>query len=305
MFDNNLSELCVFYCLTPLHAGAGQATGAIDLPIQRERHTAWPQVQSSGVKGAFRDWFYRYQKAHGAKDPAKELTQQVFGSEESGDSGSGQAGAISFSDARLLAFPVRSNVAPFVWVTCPAVLDRLNHDLLLVSGLEPFQIASPEAETGFIVKDDGSIGKAKQVIMEDMCIDLKPSPDNIKSILVFLEKQVPRLTRLILIADSDYSYLVRTSTEVQPQIKIDIDTGTAQDGSLRYEELLPSDSVLYSLVFFSNEKKRDSNVLAEIIKGHVKDAIATHIQMGGDVTLGRGLMEVKWSSGPAKSGGDK
>lgn len=305
MFDNNLSELCVFYCLTPLHAGAGQATGAIDLPIQRERHTAWPQVQSSGVKGAFRDWFYRYQKAHGEEPLAKKLTQQIFGSEESGDSDGGQAGAVSFSDARLLAFPVRSNVAPFVWVTCPAVLDRLNHDLLLVSGLEPFQIEAPKAETGFIVKDDGSIGGAKQVIMEDMCIDLKPSPDNIQSILVFLEKQIPRLTRLILIADSDYSYLVRTSTEVQPQIKIDIDTGTAQDGSLRYQELLPSDSVLYSLVFFSNEKKRDSTVLAEIIKGHVKDAIATHIQMGGDVTLGRGLMEVKWSSSPAKSGGDK
>lgn len=305
MFDNQLSEFCVFYCLSPLHAGAGQATGAIDLPIQRERHTAWPQVQSSGVKGAFRDWFYRYQKANGEEPLAKKLTQQVFGSEESGDSDSGQAGAISFSDARLLAFPVRSNVAPFVWVTCPAVLDRLNHDLLLVSGLEPFKIEAPQTETGFILKDDGSIAKTEQVIMEDMCVDLKPSPDNIKSVSVFFEKQVPRLTRLILISDSDYSYLVRTSTEVQPQIKINIDTGTAQDGSLRYQELLPSDSVLYSLVFFSNEKKQDSHVLAEVIKGHVKDAISTHIQMGGDMTLGRGLMEVSWSSTPAESGGKR
>ena len=33
-------RLCLLYALTPIHAGAGQALKAVDLPIQRERHTA-------------------------------------------------------------------------------------------------------------------------------------------------------------------------------------------------------------------------------------------------------------------------
>ena len=36
---------------TPLHAGSGSDLGAVDLPIQRERHTDFPKVEGSSVKG--------------------------------------------------------------------------------------------------------------------------------------------------------------------------------------------------------------------------------------------------------------
>ncbi len=306
MFDNNLTELCFFYCLSPLHAGAGQATGAIDLPIQRERHTAWPQVQSSGVKGAFRHWFYAYQINRSDEKIAKDLTRQVFGAEESADSENGQAGAVSFSDARLLAFPVRSNVAPFVWITCPSVVDRLNRDLLMVSGQRPLEIEAPEPEKGFVILDkDGYLKKPDKIILEDLCIDVAPAPDSSKSIALLLDKLVPRVKRLILVSDNDYAFIVRTATEIQPQIKIKMETGTAQDGSLRYQELLPSDSALYSVVFFFDERTEKTPVLGEVIKGHVKDAVSTHIQLGGDASLGRGLMEISWKSATEISGGGK
>ena len=71
MFPKDMARLCVFYTLSPLHAGSGQAVGAVDLPIQRERHTGWPHVQASGVKGAFRHWFYRYYEANGANSGDK------------------------------------------------------------------------------------------------------------------------------------------------------------------------------------------------------------------------------------------
>jgi CRISPR-associated protein Cmr4 len=76
-----------------------------------------------------------------------------------------------------------------------------------------------------------------------------------------------------------------------------METGTAKDGSLRYQELLPSDSLLYSLVFFSDERTRSSQLKADMIRTCLKTAISTHIQMGGDMTLGRGLMEIKWITG--------
>lgn len=306
MFDNNLTELCFLYCLSPLHAGAGQATGAVDLPIQRERHTAWPHVQSSGVKGAFRHWFYAFQKQNGEEDKALKLTTTVFGGEETGESDAGQAGAISFSDARLLAFPVRSNIAPFVWVTCPAVLDRLNHDLLMISKQSPIKTNPPQNEKCFVLVDnDKTIDSSKSVILEDLCVDVMPSTEQNSVVASFFTKFAPRITRLILLSDADYSYLVRTSTEIQPQIKIDMSTGTTVKGSLRYQELLPADSLLYSIVFFFNEKKDDSPALARSIRDYVMDAVSTHIQLGGDATLGRGLMEISWKSASSRLGGVK
>ena len=38
-------------------------------------------------------------------------------------------GALGFTDARLLLFPVKSVSGVFGWITCPAVLERLKHDL--------------------------------------------------------------------------------------------------------------------------------------------------------------------------------
>ena len=49
---NELNSIAIMYGITPCHAGSGSSMGIVDLPIQRERHTNWPVIQSSGVKGA-------------------------------------------------------------------------------------------------------------------------------------------------------------------------------------------------------------------------------------------------------------
>src|SRR5437867_2434986 len=40
---------------TALHPGAGTALGTVDLPVQRERHTHWPTIAGSALKGILRD----------------------------------------------------------------------------------------------------------------------------------------------------------------------------------------------------------------------------------------------------------
>ena len=42
---------------TPLHAGSGSDLGIVDLPIQREKHTDYPKIEASGLKGAIRETF--------------------------------------------------------------------------------------------------------------------------------------------------------------------------------------------------------------------------------------------------------
>jgi CRISPR-associated protein Cmr4 len=319
MFLNNLSELVVFHCISPLHAGSGQSVGAVDLPIQRERHTAWPQVQASGVKGAFRDWFFRYYCNNGApsedrKKQAEELTKRVFGREEGGDSnnGNGQAGAISFSDARLLAFPVRSTAAPFVWVTCPSALTRFARDLAALN-TGPFpSLVSPKNDYGYIVVRDRERKISEKIVLEDLAVIPDENKNDLTVLKSLFESIAPNADRLIMISDLNFTFLVKTATEIQPQIEINMETGTATKGSLRYQELLPSDSVLYSLVFFCDERIADpdsngkvNKLGAEVMKDYLKKAISTHIQMGGDVTLGRGLMETKWVDPTSLSGGKK
>ncbi|MCX6876420.1 MAG: RAMP superfamily CRISPR-associated protein [Verrucomicrobia bacterium] len=40
---------------TPLHIGAGSSVVAFDQPIRRERHTGFPIIPASSLKGSFAD----------------------------------------------------------------------------------------------------------------------------------------------------------------------------------------------------------------------------------------------------------
>jgi CRISPR-associated protein Cmr4 len=110
-------QLVFYSCVSPVHMGAGQAVGAIDNPIQREVHTGHPLIAGSGLKGAVRHHF-----AGSWKDDELKLIPRLFGPERDA---SDHAGAIAFTDAALVAFPVRSLKNTFVYATCPTALARL------------------------------------------------------------------------------------------------------------------------------------------------------------------------------------
>jgi len=288
-----LSNICSLYAITPIHAGSGTSTSAVDLPIQRERHTNWPHIQASSVKGAMRS---HYRERKGLKD---NLINIIFGFDQQDNNGvssseesSLQRGAISISDAKLLAFPMRSNKAPFVWVTCPSVLERLQKDLLFSGEIENFKIPIPTEDEGYSINNelDG------EIILEDALVNVKKGTANE---VQFIKDHFPELRRVICVSDQMYSYCVVSCTEVQTNIKIDSERGTAAPGALRYEELLPSDSVLYSLILFSDsyeaeDSKIESKAKAETLRNEIKQTIDSFIQIGGDETLGKGICKVHW-----------
>ena len=115
------------YCVSPVHMGAGTALGAIDNPIQRERHTEHPMMAGSGIKGALRDMFEGPLTEEERKDP-KSLPNRIFGP---ATDASDHAGAIAFSDAQIVLFPVRCLRRSFVYATCPTALARLHRLLVL------------------------------------------------------------------------------------------------------------------------------------------------------------------------------
>ncbi len=137
-----------FYAISPIHAGSGASVATVDLPIQRERHTGFPHIQASGVKGAMRDHFRQ-------NNGDKVKINQIFGSDEQDnwdEKKESLPGLISVSDAKLLAFPMRSNVAPFVWVTSPTILKRLSKDLEYVGISETFGDLNIKEDEAKIVK---------------------------------------------------------------------------------------------------------------------------------------------------------
>jgi CRISPR-associated protein Cmr4 len=287
--SNSLAGICSFYAVSPIHAGSGASTSAVDLPIQRERHTNWPHIQASAVKGAMRA---HYRMRRGTTD---DLINIIFGSDEQDDWKEKEdlkalKGAISVSDAKLLVFPVRSNIAPFVWVTCPTVLQRFFTDLHYIQQ-EQSGSSIPSVEKHDAVVLGGTLNG--ELILEDVVVDVK-GPDKID----VLNEHYPFIERLVCVSDQVFSYLVDHSTEVQTHIKIDSKTGTAADGALRYEELLPADSLLYSIVLFANSAySAEEKAKAETIKNELLAQMKDYIQLGGDETLGKGICRINWIGG--------
>jgi CRISPR-associated protein Cmr4 len=110
---SNLGQLGL-YTETSLHCGTESGAGYVDLPVQRERHTDYPVIPGSTVKGILRD------ELGGPGGLSKEQVDALFGTPDATG-----PGTVSFGDATVVAFPVRSSGAPFHWVTCPFVLERV------------------------------------------------------------------------------------------------------------------------------------------------------------------------------------
>jgi CRISPR-associated protein Cmr4 len=48
------TTLLFLHALTAMHPGSGTALGVVDLPVQRERHTGWPTIPGTSVKGVLK-----------------------------------------------------------------------------------------------------------------------------------------------------------------------------------------------------------------------------------------------------------
>ena len=138
---------------TSLHAGSGSDLGIVDLPIQREKHTGYPKIEASGIKGAIREVFSTQPNLNALKQGwnitsvgdlhHEEAIKLAFGPDTANQSDL-HGGALGFTDARLLLFPVKSVSGVFGWITCPAVLERFKQDICICKPNIPFNLALPE-----------------------------------------------------------------------------------------------------------------------------------------------------------------
>ena len=291
------SGVLTFYSETPVHMGTGQSVSYVDLPIQRERHTSFPVLWSSGIKGVIRDLASR-------KWPDKEKVELIFGPESEG---SEFASCISITDAKILLYPVRSLRGVFAWITCPLVLRRLKDDITSVGLNKDLNISEFLDVTdgeALVFGNDLIVKDKDEVVLEEFVF--KAEKKELGGLEEFLNSLLPNneLTsklkeHLVIVSDNVFKDFVNYAVEVRTRIRIDQAKGTVKDKALFSEELIPSESIFYSLVFVGEPFKKDGKLNnANDVFEEVKSLFEGNglIQLGGDETTGKGYMRVKFYS---------
>ena len=103
-------------------------------------------------------------------------------------------------------------------------------------------------------------------------------------------------TDLVLLSDTDFGYFAKNAMLVEPHVRINPETGTADDGGLFYTENLPPESLLIAPLLASKTRtgKADDHLEAEEVFAKIQPVInGKLLQIGGDATTGRGLVVAK------------
>ena len=293
-------KACVifYYMETPLHMGTGTTISFVDLPIAREKHTGYPVMPASGIKGVLRDFARRQWK-----DDDKKV-ELVFGPEEKPED---FASCVTFTDGRILLLPVRSLKGIFAWVTSPFILKRLAKDVAIADSgfnlpVEGLQISDEEV----LVCNNSKITFDEKVVLEDYEFNAKKDAKDFADKLYYLlMKGFSSLSlrallsklpeKLAILSDDAFSEMSTVAMEIATRIKIDYIKGTVEEGALFTEEAVPSESIFYNLALFTKPHKDNEGFKsAEDVMEAIKELLKGNrlIQFGGDATLGRGLARV-------------
>ena len=295
------SALLVLRAETPLHAGAGSGAGEIDLPVQREAHTAWPVVWSSSVKGALRE-----RAEHWAGSDTTKCAQVIAAFGIEGKGVDEHASALATGEAALLLLPVRSLTTHFKWVTCEAALKRLARTCGRI-GVPCSAVAPPLAD-----KDTACWNGAtnEPLFLEefsfswDAAAAIAPLATSLSTVTNI--DQAELLARLVVVHDDRFRWFAEHATPKAAHVALDNDTKAIRGGALWYEETLAPDTVLYApLTAEASRNPTGTKMSAPDVL-----AVATHrfasperpyLRVGGNETLGMGWCHVHVAAAqPAK-----
>ncbi len=316
--------------ITPLHVGTGEGVGIIDLPIQREKHTQIPKIEGSSLKGALREAFES--KIESNEDVIN--VHRIFGIDEDTpgfkkdeirtklgfkkDDTLSISGCVAVSDAFPVLFPVRSAKNVFAFVTSPLIMSKL---FMLMQAVEPNNKYASDIESlsmladsfekdklqAFVIDGTKLIVKDNKIVLEDLTFEADNSYSGaLEKLSKFVEENFvvdkylknKILYDIVLIPDDIFKNFVLQGTEVITRTKIDNETGTVSKTALWTEEYLPTETLLISGVFISNEFSKSENklsaedvesILTQIIDGRLLNTF----QLGGNSTIGKGILKLK------------
>lgn len=299
------------YTLTPTHCGTGQTSGAVDLPIARDAHTRLPVLPASGLKGAARSMLNE------AKADERALARHLFGLELEGQGADeeAKAGSLVLLEGRLLLYPLRSLQRPFLYATCPLILERFERDVralglrehalckdwVLPRSASQRQVPGELPRPRTFVTDPALAGQT--LVVEDLVykadeVGVLTRTEALTRVLQELLPNDEQATRqriaesLVVLPDNDFMDVLQRAVPVQARIKLDDETKTTGNGgNLWYEEALPPDC-LFAVAVTQRAGYRENGVepaaeLAALLRRVREERHA--IQIGGNETVGQGF----------------
>ncbi len=271
------TEIIGLLAETYIHPGTGQSAGAIDLPVARERVTQYPFIPGSSMKGALLD-------AVRTDGLDKKERNKLFGSveAESDSKDVTGAGALLISDARLLLLPVRSLTSPYVWLTCPYLIERFRRDRERASKGGALPKVAPSADDKALAAGAGDLFLEERLF----AVEGKPPEELAAAIgaLIPHDDAHARLDRqLAIVADKAFAWFAEYALPVQARNVLD--EGTKTSKNLWYEEALPPDTLMYFVV----GERADG--AAGKIAAHLVGR--RYLQAGGNATVGQGWFVVR------------
>lgn len=222
--------------LTMLHVGEGAQVGAIDLPVARERHTGWPLVPGTSLKGAL-----RARARHDGYSSAD--IRRVFGAKKTLS-----RGMTTFGDGVLFALPARTATNTFALLTSPLSLGRFARQVERSPS-----IPSPRsAEWVLIGKHrDFKVAGTQQAVIEDLCF-LQEGTSQVDAWASFLREgwfgnEAP-LEHLAIVHDDLFAHAAHAWLPTRTRNAIDHATGVVDEHKLFSIEYVAPEALFWTLI---------------------------------------------------------
>lgn len=233
------------------------------------------------------------------------------------------AAALTIQDARLLLLAVRALRGGWAWLTCPFVLERMARDLEMIQQARwASDVPCPANDDVALVCPGSGVVIDGHVMIEDLAY-AATEEKGVQALAAWLASNALPETaayqafarrlaaQMVVLSNSEFGYMAQHMTEVDIRVRIDEKTHTVATGALWSEESLPAESLLWSTCLFSTSRNPQRNGRKEargpedLRSGfHALVHDRPRIRLGGDQTIGRGIVGVRaWPVRTDKKGG--
>jgi CRISPR-associated protein Cmr4 len=281
--------LLYLYAESPVHTGAAGSLDVLDLPVQREAATGYPVIWGQSLKGALRQ---------AARDVwgAVPRVDALFGSaiKDVGEEGGTTPGTLAVGDAQLVAMPVPTLRRTFAWVTSSIALGRLARKYAALRRDAPASVSVRDnaglcSSSAWTQSEKEVLGPCVVGLLRPFSQPLAAWADRIASDALgdgdaFAPFAVKLREDLVLAGSDIVGVLLRECTEQAVRVQLYEDSKTVKEGPF-YSEYLPAETIMAtSLTLRGNGDTRENQ---EALRGLLHGQL---MQVGGDETLGKGLM---------------
>jgi CRISPR-associated protein Cmr4 len=307
-------RMMYLYALSAVHCGTGQSSDVIDLPVARELTTSWPIVPSATIKGVLRD---ECDPAHTTKTPERSAFWAAFGPDTA--NASETAGGLIFSDAFLLCLPVQSHRGTLAWVTCPWVLARWRRHHRDIT--TPPALATEPVDDAILVVTDSALAdwpagqpssedapRTGSVYLKEYNLAASAGDASVKEIAGFIaarvfpddkDWQAQFISHFGVVSTDLFTFLTRMATDVTARIRLDDNSKTVASGGLWYEETVPAEAIFAGPLFAAPRRGQTADSLYTTVAAPLPGPL----QIGGNASTGRGIVEVRIDPAPPPAGG--